>query len=293
MQTDIHANVAKPIRSAFQRVSDQDRFCGEPAKAIRSTTLESLWEPQRLNRDLALAEQVQKRLLPRSVPVIPSFEFFAHYVPVYEVGGDYYDFIRLPDGRLAVAVGDVSGNGVAAGLLMARFSGHTRHFMLAGYTPPATANLLNGLLFESGIDETFITLSLCVLDISTLTLSLISAGHPLVTIRRANGTVDEVGADVAGFPLGIIAEADYQQTEVSLHPGDVVAVFSDGVTDARNQCEELYHSRNNRRLINKLARTQGGPQAVGRAIIQDIREFSARHFQADDVTLICFGPLVP
>jgi phosphoserine phosphatase RsbU/P len=273
--------------------SEQDRLCGQPAMAIRSATLETLRERQRLNRDLALAKQVQKRFLPRSVPVIPSFEFFAHYVSVYEVGGDYYDFIRLPDGRLAVAVGDVSGNGVAAGLLMARFSGDTRHFMLAGHTPPATANLLNGLLFESGTDEKFITLSLSVLDISTLTLSLISAGHPLMTIRRANGTVDEVGAEVAGYPLGIIAEADYQQTEVSLHPGDVVAVFTDGVTDARNEQEELYHSRNNQRMFNKLATTPGGPQAVGRAIVQDIREFSAGHPQADDVTLICFGPVLP
>ena len=99
--------------------------------------------------------------------------------------------------------------------------------------------------------------------------------------------------DVAGYPLGIIAEADYQQTEVSLHPGDVVAVFTDGVTDARNQREELYHSRNNRRLLNKPAKTPGGPQVVGRAILQDIREFSAGHLQADDVTLICFGPLLP
>jgi serine phosphatase RsbU (regulator of sigma subunit) len=272
---------------------EQESFASQRVLAIRNAILESLWELQRLDQDLALAKQVQKYLLPRSVPVVPNFEFFAHYDPVYEVGGDYYDFIRLPDDRLAVAVGDVSGNGVAAGLLMARFSGDTRHFILAGHSPPTAAKVLNGLVFECGIDETFITLSLSVLDITTRTLSLISAGHPLVTVRRANGTVDEVGEEVAGFPLGIIPEADYQETEVSLHPGDVVAVFSDGVTDARNQHEELYDSRENRRLLNKLAKTPGGPLAVGQAILQDIREFSSRRAQADDVTLICFGPLAP
>jgi phosphoserine phosphatase RsbU/P len=272
--------------------ADQGPISGEPEMANRSAILETLWELHRLNRDLALAEEVQKRLLPQSVPLVPSFEFFAHYDPMYEVGGDFYDFIRLPDHRLAVAVGDVSGNGVAAGLLMARFSGETRRLMLAGYSTPAAAELLNGLLFESGIDEAFITLSLSVLDITTRTLSLISAGHPLVMIRRANGTVDEVGAQVAGTPLGIVSDANYQQAEVALQAGDVVVVFSDGVTDARNGDGELYDSRVNRRLLGTIAQTLGGPKAMGRAILQDIHEFTSGQFQADDVTLLCFGPLV-
>jgi sigma-B regulation protein RsbU (phosphoserine phosphatase) len=189
-------------------------------------------------------------------------------------------------------VGDVLGNGVAAALLMARFSGHTRNFMLAGYSPTAAAELLNGLLFESGIDETFMTLSLSVLDFTTRTLSLISAGHPPVTIRRANGTVDEIGKELAGFPLGIVPEAEFEQTEVSLDFGDVVAAFSDGVTDARNQRDELYDSRENRRLLRKIAETRGGPNAVGRAILEDIRDFTRGRLPVDDITLLCFGPLL-
>ncbi len=85
-------------------------------------------------------------------------------------------------------------------------------------------------------------------------------------IRRSNGTVDEIGEEIAGFPLGIIPEGDYKQTEVKLYPGDVVAIFSDGVTDARNLREELYDSRDKRRVIKKLAETTGGPEAVGRAL---------------------------
>ena len=111
-------------------------------------------------------------------------------------------------------------------------------------------------------------------------------------IRRANGTVEEVGEEIAGFPLGIMPEVGLQadRGQASI-PGDVVAVFSDGVTDARNLREELYDSRENRRLLRKLAETAGGPEAVGRAILQDIREFSAGHVQVDDITLICFGPV--
>jgi serine phosphatase RsbU (regulator of sigma subunit) len=264
----------------------------QAAIAIQNATMhESLLERERLSRDLKLAEQVQIRFLPQSVPSIPGFEFFAHYDPAYEVGGDYYDFVPLPQNRLAVALGDVSGKGVAAALMMAKFSGDTRYCILTENMPASAANELNSLLFSAGIEEKFITLSLSVLDVERRTLSLASAGHLPILIRRAGGSIDEVGEEIAGFPLGIIPEADYKQTDVKLNPGDVVAVFSDGVTDARNLREELYDSRDNRRLMRKLSETQGGPETVGRAILQDIREFSADHVQVDDITLICFGPV--
>jgi phosphoserine phosphatase RsbU/P len=265
---------------------------GQAAIAIQNAQMhESLLERERVNRDLKLAEQVQKRFLPQSVPAIPGYEFFAHYDPAYEVGGDYYDFVPLPGSRVAVAVGDVSGKGVAAALMMAKFSGDTRYCILTENSPAAASNELNSLLFSAAIEEKFITLSLSVLDTEKRTLSITSAGHLPVMVRRANGTVDEVGEEIAGFPLGIVPESDYKQIDVKLYPGDVVAVFSDGVTDARNLREELYDSRDKRRLIKKLAETAGGPETVGRALLQDIREFSAGHNQVDDITLICFGPL--
>ncbi len=252
---------------------------------------ESLIERERVSRDLKLAEQVQKRFLPQSVPSIPGYEFFAHYDPAYEVGGDYYDFVPLPGNKLAMAVGDVSGKGVAAALMMAKFSGDTRYCILTENSPSEAANELNTLLFSAGIEEKFITLSLSVLDIENRTLAITSAGHLPPLIRRSNGTVDEIGDEIAGFPLGIVPEGEYKQIEVKLNPGDVVAIFSDGVTDARNLREELYESRDKRRLMRKLADTTGGPETVGRALLQDIREFSAGHTQVDDITLICFGPI--
>ncbi len=264
----------------------------QAAIAIQNAQMhESLLERERLSRDLKLAEQVQKRFLPQSVPVIPGFEFFAHYDPAYEVGGDYYDFVPLPGDRLAIALGDVSGKGVAAALMMAKFSGDTRYCILTETSPAAAANELNGLLFSAGIEEKFITLSLSVLDVGERSLSIASAGHLPLMIRRTNGTVDEIGEEVAGFPLGIVPDADYQQTKVQLNPGDIVAIFSDGVTDARNLREELFESRDKRRLLRKLVETSGGPETVGRALLQEIREFSAGHTQVDDITLICFGPL--
>src|SRR5262249_19380876 len=154
---------------------------------------ESLLERERLNRDLKLAEQVQKRFLPQSVPAMAGFEFFAHYDPAYEVGGDYYDFVPLPGDRLAVAVGDVSGKGVAAALMMAKFSGDTRYCILTENSPATAANELNSLLCAAGIEEKFITLSLSVLDVERRRLTLCSAGHLPLLVRRADGRVEEVG----------------------------------------------------------------------------------------------------
>jgi phosphoserine phosphatase RsbU/P len=257
-----------------------------------ASMLESLLERERLNRDLKIAEQVQKRFLPQGVPSIPGYEFFAHYQPTYEVGGDYYDFVPLPGDRMGVALGDVSGKGVAAALMMAKFSGDTRYCILTENGPATTAARLSGLLCAAGIEDKFITLGLCVLDATTHKLTLTSAGHTPVIIRRADGRAEEVGQDVSGLPLGIMEDSVYQETEVRLDPGDVVVIYSDGVTDARSPGDELYDSQSNHRLIKRVAQTSGGAKAVGKAILQDIREFSAGHSQADDITLVCLGPTV-
>ena len=255
-----------------------------------ASMLESLLERERLNRDLKLAEQVQKRFLPQDVPTVPGYEFFAHYQPTYEVGGDYYDFVPLPADRMAIALGDVSGKGVAAALMMAKFSGDTRYCILTEDAPAPTATRLNSLLCAAGIEDKFITLGLCVLDAPTRKLTLTSAGHTPVIIRRADGRAEEVGQEVSGLPLGIMEDSVYQQTEVQLNQGDVVVIYSDGVTDARSPGDELYDSQSNHRLLKRVAQSSGGPVAVGRAILQDIREFSAEHSQADDITLVCLGP---
>ncbi len=255
-----------------------------------ASMLESLLQRERLNRDLKIAEQVQKKFLPQSVPTVPGYEFFAFYQPTYEVGGDFYDFVPLPGGRIALALGDVSGKGVAAALMMAKFSGDTRSYMLTENAPAPTATRLNTLLCDAGISDKFITLGLCVLDALTHKLTLTSAGHTPVLIRRADGQVDEVGQDVSGLPLGVMDDSVYEQTEVQLNPGDVVIFYSDGVTDARSPADELYDSQTNHRLPRRVAQVSGGPADVGRAILQEIREFSAGHSQADDITLVCFGP---
>ena len=251
---------------------------------------EVLLDHERLARELKVAEQVQHKLLPQSMPQFPGYAFFAYYHAAHEVGGDYYDFVPLPDDRLGVALGDVSGKGVAAALIMAKFSGDTRLNLLAEGSAAAALRVLNTALCETGIDERFITLSLLVLEVNTGQLKLCSAGHPPVILRRADGTVEELGKDVGGLPLGIASDTNYEQVNVELLPGDVAVVYSDGVTDVRNPMEELYDTKENRRLLKCIEGADGRPEAVAAAILHEIHEFSRGHVQTDDITLVCFGP---
>jgi serine phosphatase RsbU (regulator of sigma subunit)/pSer/pThr/pTyr-binding forkhead associated (FHA) protein len=265
---------------------------GQAAIAVQNAAMhEKLLKSASIERDLLLAETVQKRFLPQSVPRIPGFEFFAFYQPTYEVGGDYYDFIPLPGNKLGIALGDVAGKGVAAALMMAKFSGETRFCVSTEGTASAAIDRLNNAVCDAGISERFMTMILCLLDVEARKFTFCSAGHPAVMLRRKDGTVEELGDEAfPGFPLGIMPDWQYNQLEVEFEPGDVAVIYSDGVTDARSPAEELYDSKEHRRLFKRILESPGGPEAVGKSILQEIREFSLGHKQADDITLVCFGP---
>ena len=265
---------------------------GQASVSIQNASMhEKLLRNAALERDLSIAEMVQKKFLPQSLPKVPGYEFFAFYQPTYEVGGDYYDFIHLPSNKLGIALGDVSGKGVAAALMMAKFSGDTRFCVSTEPTPKDAIGKLNNTLCAAGIDEKFMTMSLSLLDPVRHRVTFCSAGHPPLFLRRANGRVEELGDEITNFPLGLMPDSVYEQLEVELHPGDVMVVYSDGVTDPRNEQEELYDSLEHRRLIHRVMDSPGGPEAVGKSILQEIREFSAGHKQVDDITLVCFGPV--
>lgn len=265
---------------------------GQASIAVQNAAMhESLISRERIERDLRLAEQVQRRFIPQTVPKVPGYEFYAHYQAAFEVGGDYYDFAPLPGNRLAIAVGDVAGKGVAAALMMAKFSGDTRYCILTENEPGPAADALNSLLYEAGLEERFITLCLGVLDIEAHRFTFCSAGHLPVFVRRANGELHTYGADISGFPLGILPTSNYKQGQIDLAPGDVVVLYSDGATDGRNKQDELYDTSENPRLRNRIQATAGPPEVMGKSIVQDVREFSAGNYQADDITIVCFGPL--
>ena len=193
-------------------------------------------ERERLKLDLELARGVQRGFLPLRLPEIPGYEFFAHYEPAHEVGGDYYDFIPLPQNRVAILVGDVTGKGVAAALLMAKLSADARFCMLTEPDPATAFARLNSLMNQSGIAPRFVTLVAAILDPGNHTVTLVNAGHPppLIYHLATRAAARAISTKVAGLPLGVSDGLEYPSCQISLEPGDSIVAFTDGVTDAMN-----------------------------------------------------------
>ena len=198
-------------------------------------------------RDIGLLEPFRGLLPPRSIPELPGYQFFAKPGAAYGLEGDYYDFIPMSTDRIAIVLADTNERGMSAAMMWVKFSSDLRHCLLTAQAPALAVEALNQLLCKAGTEAKFISLSLGLLDRSTNRLTLCSAGHTPILLRRAEGRIEEIGEEIAGFPLGIMPNFDYQQTEVELNPGDVVVVYSDALPDSRSPREELYNSRDNPR----------------------------------------------
>src|SRR5207237_200454 len=167
------------------------------------------------------AAKVQLGFLPQSFPLLPGYEFFAHYTAARTVGGDYYDFIPLPDGKLAVLLGDVSGKGVPAALLMARLSGEARVSMLTRPDVAAAITHLNDQLMQANLEDRYVTLSAAVIDPRAHRIHLVSAGHLSPWVFRGGARrLDKVfEKDTGDFPVGWVPGHVYAAHTVELAPG--------------------------------------------------------------------------
>jgi serine phosphatase RsbU (regulator of sigma subunit) len=270
-------------RTAVFRQEDLDVLACASTQAARAVELARLHEER---RDLEAATRIQKSFLPAHRPDVPGLRFYDYYAPAMHVGGDYYDYIPLPGNRLAVALGDVSGKGVSAALLMARLSAAVRFGLATTPSVAQAVSQLNQVLPQSGPeDDRFITFVVLVLDLERFTMTLVNAGHMPPLRRRANGTVEEVGDEVVGVPLAGI-DMPYAEAVVPLEPGDTLLLYTDGVTEARNPAGAWYGAQ---RLKAVVGADGGDPEALGAAVVADVRGFAAGRPLGDDLTVVCFG----
>jgi sigma-B regulation protein RsbU (phosphoserine phosphatase) len=244
---------------------------------------------ERLNRDLELARRVQMSFLPSSLPKVAGYEFFAHYQPAQAVGGDYYGFIPLPGGRLAVALGDVAGKGISAALLMAKLSSDARYCFLTEANTGQAVCRLNDLLYEftSPMDR-FVTLSAVVLDPVRHQATLATAGHPSPQLcRKGQAGQDLVSKTVAGLPLGMIEGSAYDVCQVALQPGDNLLLFSDGVPDALDVRNNPFSMKGVQRVVQEAGAVSAA--TLGERLARAVSQHSAGRDPHDDVTLVCLG----
>jgi serine phosphatase RsbU (regulator of sigma subunit) len=238
-----------------------------------------------VERDLELAHEVQHGFLPEDRPSLPGYEFFDFYKPANLVGGDYFDYLSLPDGKTAIVVADVVGHGIAAALMMAKLSAESR-FSLASASDPAKAiRMLNDRLCALQVDR-FVTAAILVLDPKSHTISIANAGHMAPIRYCANGHLEEPGADVAGLPLGIMEGMEYQQASLQLQPGESMTLYTDGVNEAADPAGKLFTID---RIRKKVADSKGSVASLGKELVQDVQQFIGGGAQLDDMCVVAFG----
>lgn len=259
----------------------------QAAFAVENAQLhEVAMRDQALKRELAVAHEVQRGFLPSAAPRIPEYDFFEFYESAHQLGGDYYDYIDLPGGRLAVVVADVSGKGISASLLMAKLSAETRYCLASEPEPAQAMGRLNRAFCDSVWEDRFVTMVLAVLDPRRHEVTIVNAGHLPPLWRHSRKSVDPVAQAETGLPLGVDRDVDYTPHVLPLAPGESLILYTDGITEAMNAAEELYGSR---RLLALLSSDVDRVSQLGRRILDDVKRFVGARSQSDDMCLTCFG----
>jgi phosphoserine phosphatase RsbU/P len=245
-------------------------------------------EEQRMERDLEMARQVQLRLMPSRPPKLERAEIAAEFVAARSIGGDVYDYLDYGTGRIALAVGDVSGKAAPAALYAALTSGILRSLAPQHLSPAAMLAALNDQLQERKLDSQYVTMLLAVWDDNNQTLQIANAGSVQPLFVAANSDPNKPPSvrtiQAEGFPLGMFPNAEYEEFTLSTRAGDLIVFFSDGIVDAVNGTEEMFGDE---RLI-KLLESQHHPTARSTvdAILQAVTEFQAGTAHFDDETIV-------
>lgn len=239
-------------------------------------------EKQRMEEELEVAKGIQKNLLPKEIPTLEHIEIAAKSISSKQVGGDYYDVIKLDEDRIITAIADVSGKGVPASLLMANLQAFLKSICKQDVPLPIATATINDLVTENTTDGKFITFFWAVIDQTRKKFHYVNAGHnPPLLLREGEITY----LDKGGMILGVMETMmPYQDEEIDLKSGDLIVMFTDGVTEAKNIYDDEFEDER----FEELVKTLGEPPAekVLSTILSEVEAYSRGVAQSDDITLV-------
>ncbi|ATX78512.1 sigma-B regulation protein RsbU (phosphoserine phosphatase) [Mariprofundus aestuarium] len=247
-------------------------------------THERLMEQQLLQHDHELAKSIQESFLPNEMPEVDGYQAAFHMNSAFEVGGDFYDTVRLPDGRFAYLIGDISGKGVSAAMIMSTVLSDIRMELTHGGSAAEVLNRFNLSLCKKAQNGMFVSLVLMILNPETGDLEIANAGHlpPVNILSQRIWQHDEA----SGPPAGVILDACYDCMRLVLEPGEMVLLYTDGITEARNIDHEILGAG---RLLAWLGECPDTPEMCMGYLIERIRLFTDQAAQSDDITLLILG----
>lgn len=256
---------------------------GQAAIVIRNAQLhEQALKNQAVEQDLRLATEVQAAFLPKRAPTIQGYRVCSYYQAAQYIGGDYFDYIPLPDGRHGIVTADVVGHGVAAAMFMAKLSAETRFSLAAAPDVANAIERLNDRMSELGL-ERFVTFLLMVLEPGSDNIQIVNAGHmaPLV-YHTATGETSEPGEEESGLPIGIDSGMSYQATGLVMKPGDVAVMYTDGINEAMDAKDEQFSIDRVRQCVAQ----GGGAEAILDRLVLAVRSFIGDGDQDDDMCVV-------
>ena len=237
---------------------------------------------QLMKEEMRLAYKIQMDLLPSVAPEIEGYDIAGKSIPAKTVGGDYFDFIRITPSCMCVCLGDVSGKGIPAALLMSNLQATLRGQVLQDQTPQACVKKSNLLLFKSTDMDKFATLFYGVLNTETHEFHYCNAGHNYPFLIRANG--ETLRLDVGGLVLGALEDFQFEESSIQFMPGDLLVIFSDGISEATNVRDEMFGEER----LERLVAGKRGKTAVEliEVILEEVRDHAELTPQSDDMTLV-------
>ena len=236
---------------------------------------------ERMEQELVVAQLIQQQFLPKTLPQLPGFHVTAFYRPARQVGGDFYDFIELPDGRVMIVVGDVTDKGVPAALVMASTHSLLRSAAPQLLSPGETLAQVNNLLCGDIPAQMFVTCMALVLDAASGSLEYANAGHDVPYLSTADGVVE---LRATGMPLGLMPNMVYEERSTVMRPGERLLLHSDGLAEAHNPQREMFGFP---RVSELAGRETGDGQSVIDLCLSELDRFSGpNHEQEDDITLV-------
>lgn len=247
-----------------------------------ATLIDERIQRERMERELELATEIQQRFQPSAPPKLAGYEFQGISFSCYEIGGDYYDFIPLEGGRMLIALGDVSGKGTAAALLMSSLHAAMHGQFTANRPLQEAITAVNKYLADNTPANRFVTLFVAELDPTTGKLKYINAGHNPPLIGRNDGSIEQLQS--GGFPLGILPSAEFEVGEARLAPGEALVVYSDGVSEANNLREEEFGLERLAEVVRRnLASSASGLRDKVESALSSFTQTAPAN---DDITLV-------
>ena len=268
------------LEQQFNQMAEQivESFAQRQTLAEQSARRE---ERARIDQEMQSAHYIQKSLLPAESPDIPGWQIQTFYRPARHVGGDFYDFLALPDGQIGIVIGDATGKGIPSALIMATTCAMLRAAAPGSRSPGYVLALVNNLLLQNIPSGTFTTCFYAILDPKSGSIRYANAGHNLPYLER-DGEIHELRA--VGMPLGLMPDQEYEEHALSVSAGNCTLFYTDGLVEAHNAEGEMFGAARIQQWISKRSKGDG----LIDALYQDLLAFTGPdREQEDDITLVC------